>query len=238
MTGKSVVRRVSFQPLAAKAPETLAIQAIELLRASFVEIDLSTSARLGGAKAAPAVVQFVEGARTSDRLGRFVVEMGGAAAMGVNGIGAAIMPMAGGGWAVRPRFLAQVSVAGMGSRASVRATDSSAQVSQAFALLGAAYRFRAGKPLQPFIALSGGALHTSVEGQADWPLQGRHASQWSFLLDGGLGASLSLRYRFFASLAVHAQMAEPYPAIRFEGLVVAKVARPTILLTLAVGAWL
>ena len=36
----------------------------------------------------------------------------------------------------------------------------------------------------------------------------------------------------------HAQLAEPYPAVRFVGAVVATSARPNLLLTLTIGAWL
>ena len=45
VTGKSVVRRVPFEPTAARASETLAIRAIELLRSSFLEIDLAAHDR-------------------------------------------------------------------------------------------------------------------------------------------------------------------------------------------------
>ena len=41
VTGKSVVRRVPFEPAATRASTTLAIRAIELLRSSFLEIDLA-----------------------------------------------------------------------------------------------------------------------------------------------------------------------------------------------------
>jgi hypothetical protein len=81
-------------------------------------------------------------------------------------------------------------------------------------------------------------LHTSVEGRADAPNQGRVADQWSFLVDAGAGSLLRLPDRFYLSLAAHAQLAEPYPAIRFLDTVVATSARPNLLLTLTIGAWL
>ena len=63
VTGKSVVRRVPFEPAAARASETLAFRAIELLRSSFLEIDLASHDRRnqpGTAPPPPAVVHFVE----------------------------------------------------------------------------------------------------------------------------------------------------------------------------------
>jgi hypothetical protein len=44
--------------------------------------------------------------------------------------------------------------------------------------------------------------------------------------------------RFTLSLALHAQLAEPYLAVRFVDTQVATSARPNLLLTLTVGAWL
>src|SRR6476469_9116083 len=62
VTGKSVVRRVPFEPTAPRASGTLAIRAIELLRSSFLEIDLAAHDRRNqpGAAPPPAVVHFVE----------------------------------------------------------------------------------------------------------------------------------------------------------------------------------
>ena len=240
VTGKSVVRHVPFRPLSAKGPETLAIQAVELLRASFLEIGLSSTAQSNEARPAPpsAVIRFVEKEGKDARPERFGVEVGGAASMGVGGVGAALMPIVRLAWSARPWFVAHATVAGMGSRPSVSSVAGSALVSQEFAVLGARYRFGADARLRPFVSLAAGVLHTAVEGRADWPLQGQQAEQWSFLLDGEVGVGVPLRDRFYLSLAAHAQVGEPYPAIRFADSVVATSARPNLLLTLAIGVWL
>jgi hypothetical protein len=62
VTGKSVVRRMPFQPADASTSKTLAIRAMELLRASFLEIDLAAGNRQNETVAAPppAVVHFME----------------------------------------------------------------------------------------------------------------------------------------------------------------------------------
>jgi hypothetical protein len=114
----------------------------------------------------------------------------------------------------------------------------SARVAQDYATLGAAYRLRAGRRLEPFVALSAGALHTAVEGQANSPDQGRVAAQWSFLVDGAVGVRLQVHDRFYLTLAAHAQIAEPYLAVRFLDAVVATSGRPNLLVALAIGAWL
>lgn len=240
VTGKSVVRHVPFRALSAKGPETLAIQAVELLRASFLEIGLSATTQPDAARAAPpsAVLRFVDKERHEARPERLGVEAGGALGMGVGGVGAAFMPVMRLSWAARPWFAAHVTAAGLGTRPSVGTATGSAQVAQAFAVLGASYRFRSNQRLRPFVALAAGVLHTAVEGRADWPLQAQHTGQWSFLIDGEVGVGVPVRDRFYLSLATHAQLGEPYPAIRFAGSVVATSARPNLLLTLTMGVWL
>ena len=240
VTGKSVVRRVPFEPTATRASETLAIRAIELLRSSFLEIDLAAHDRRSqpGTAPPPAVVHFVEAERLARNPERFGVEVGGAGVMSLDGVGPALLPLVRFGWSLRSWFLVQAALAGLGTRANVESQVGSAQVAQAYGLLGGSFRFRAGARVRPFATLSAGVLRTSVEGRADAPNLGRVAEQWSFLVDAGFGASLRLPDRFTLSLAAHAQLAEPYLGVRVLDTVVATSARPNLLLTLTIGAWL
>jgi hypothetical protein len=239
VTGKSVVRRVPFEPAATRASETLAIRAIELLRSSFLEIDLAAGSRRSDAATPPStVVRFVEMDRVATNPERLGVEVGGAAVMSLDGVGPAVLPLVRFGWSLRSWLAAQATLAGLGTRGTVAGRAGSAQLAQTFGLLGGSLRFRAGKRLRPFAALAAGALYTSVEGRADAPNQSQTANQWSFLLDASGGLLVRLPDRFYLSLAAHAQVADPYPAVRFVGDVVATSARPNLLLTLAIGAWL
>lgn len=238
VTGKSVVRRVPFEAADARASTTLAIRAIELLRSSFLEIDLAAHDRRNAPAPPPAVVRFVEAEQLARHPERFGVEVGGAATMSVDGVGPALLPLVRFDWAPRAWFVAQATLAGLGTRATVAGDAGSAQVAQAYGLLGGAVRFREGGRLRPVVALAAGALRTSVEGRAEAPNQGRVVDQWSFLVDAGVGAQLRLPDRFYASLTAHAQLAEPYVAVRFVGAEVATSARPNLLLTLTIGAWL
>jgi hypothetical protein len=158
--------------------------------------------------------------------------------MSVDGVGPALLPLVRVDWSPRAWFVAQAALAGLGTRPTVASDAGSAQVAQAYGLLGGCVRFRTSERVRPFVVLSGGALHTSVEGRADAPSEGRVVDQWSFLGDAGVGASMRLPDRFTVSLAVHAQLAEPYLAVRFVDTVVATSARPNLLATLTVGAWL
>ncbi|HEX7501688.1 MAG TPA: hypothetical protein VF524_15515, partial [Polyangia bacterium] len=238
VTEKTVVRRVPFKPESDHAPKTFAIHALELLRASFLEIDLRPNTRPGEAKSIPpAVVHFVDSERLPSRSRRFGVEIGGAAVIGLGDVGPSLLPVMRLGWAINPSLVAQLAVAGYGSHASVQGNLGSAQVAEEFALLGARYRFILGRHLRPAVSLAAGVLHTRAEGEATSLYQGREAALWSFLLDGAVGIGVALTERFEIAFATHVQVAEPYPTIRFDRSVVATSTRPSLLFTLTLGAW-
>ncbi len=240
VTEKTVVRRIPFKPQSDHAAKTFAIHTLKLLRASFLEIDLRLGGRPSEARSVPPEVEhFVDGENPPHREGRFGVELGGAAVIGLGDIGPALLPVMRLGWAIRPSLVAQVTVGGYGSRPSVQTDVGSAQVAQEFAVLGARYRFLPGRRVRPTLSLSAGVLHSRVEAQApaDSPYQSRDAALWSFLLDGGAGIGVALAERFEITLAAHAQIANPYPAIRFDRSVVATSTRPSLLFILTIGAW-
>jgi hypothetical protein len=246
VTGKSVVRRMPFEPSAPQASKTLALRAIELLRASFLEIELSVPSRLPAPPQQhepppalpPSIVRFVEMERPSRPPPRFGVQVGGVAVINMDRLGPALLPLARFDWSLRSRLVAQVTLAGLGTRPAVDSPVGSAEVQQSFGLLGGTFFFRSDVHLRPFVEMAAGFLQTSVEGRADTPNRSRAAGQWSALGDVGVGAVLRLPDRFYLTFGIHAQLAEPYPAVRFLGTVVATTARPNLLLTLSVGAWL
>jgi hypothetical protein len=141
-------------------------------------------------------------------------------------------------WALRPWLLPHVTAAGLGTQRKVSSNGATAQVSQQFALVGVGYRMRTDARWRPFLSLSGGVLHTSAQGQADPPTFGRQDQQWSFLLDGAAGCWLRLGDRYQIAFALQAQLAEPYPAVRFADATVKSSTRPSLLLTVTAGSWL
>jgi hypothetical protein len=130
------------------------------------------------------------------------------------------------------------SAEGFGSRGEVSAATGSAKVAQQSAVVGASYRLRPTQRVWPFFELAAGVLRTSVEGQAGWGTSARSAEQWSKLVDVGVGTGLALHGRFYMTLSLHAQLADPYVAIHIVDTVAATSGRPNVLLALTVGAWL
>lgn len=241
VTKKSVVRDIALGEAAEGAPKTLAIRAIELLRSSFLEIDLTggDSRRQMSPAPPPTVVRFVESERLASRAEVFALELGGHGVMSTGGVGPAVLPVVRLDWIFLSSLKAQMTLAGLGTHPTVANHHGSAEIAQAYGLLGLAYDVRASGDLRPFLALSAGVLHTSVEGRTESPAnQERQADQWSMVFDGGAGARLRLRDRLFLSLDFHAQMAQPRVAIRLVDDVVARSAGPNLLVSVAMGAWL
>jgi hypothetical protein len=243
VTGKSVVRRIPFEPASPNASKTLAIRAIELLRSSFLEIDLAAHAgqdATGARPAAPAaaVITLVNmGKPAHHRAQRFGVEVGGALLMSVGGVNPAVLPLVRFDWSLRSWFLIHAGLAGLGTRPTVTRPAGSAEVAQAYGLLGGSARLRAGEGWRLFATLAAGALHTSIEGRANSPNQGHSVAQWSALVDLGLDVALHLPDPLFLSLGAHAQLGEPYVGVRFVDAIVATSARPNLLVTASVGTW-
>jgi hypothetical protein len=241
ITKKSVVRTVPLGPVAEEVPKTLSIRAIELLRSSLLEIELFANEKHPDASTvpSPAVVQLIQTRRLVSRRERLGVELGGVAVMSLDGVGPAFLPVLGFDWAIHQALAGQVMLAGLGTHPTVGNQEGTAEIAQAYGLLGVCYSFLHEQRLRPFVVLAAGVLHTSVEGRTESPAnQELQGNRWSFLLDVGAGATLRLRDRLFVSLALHTQMAKPRLAIRVVDEVVASSAGPNLALSLAMGAWL
>ena len=238
---KSVVRSISLVETVERVPTTLSIRAIELLRSSFLEINLAAHEKRKEASGAPPplVGQILDKEPLASRPERFGVELGGHAVMSLEGVGPAVLPMVRFDWALQPSLVAQTTLAGLGTHPTVSNQEGSAEIAQAYGLLGVCYGIGTTERLRPFLAVSVGVLHTSVDGRTESSAnQEQQADKWSVLLDGGLGARLRLRDRLFLSLDLHAQLAQPNLSIRLVDEVVAKSGGPNLLASVAVGAWL
>jgi hypothetical protein len=135
-------------------------------------------------------------------------------------------------------WLARLSVSGLGTQAKTDSTPVTALVDQEFAVLETGVRLRPHARIQPVFVVGAGALHVQAEGRAIWPYQGETAQRWSFLASAGAGVSFWIAHRYGFSAELQAQLAQPYPSIRFFGVEVSHVGRPNLLLALSLLAWL
>lgn len=233
---RSQVSRVVLEPNTPNAAETLAIRAIEVLRANFVEIDLAARARANEPVVeTPRDAPMKPPARRGEHVG---LEAGAAVLTSLDGIGPAILPIVRVDWAVSSWLVVQTTLAGFGTQPTLETRAGSATVAQGYAVLGLCYCYPSDPGLRPFLSLSAGALRTSLDGQADFPEEGHTVAQWSFLLDASLGARLRFSERYYLTPAFHVQLAQPYVAVHFVDELVASSGRPNLLSSLTVGAWL
>jgi hypothetical protein len=237
--GRFEVTRVTIETNAANRSGTLAIRAIEALRASLLELDLRARRRREDARTrAPVAAAQPASPNPACLRSHFALELGATALMSFDGVGPAVMPMARFGWAPRSSLVVEAVLAGAGTRPTVTTPTGSTRVSQQYATLGARYAFHPGDAWWPFVGFASGTLHTTLDGQASPTVDGHSVDEWSFAVDGSLGAGLRVYGRYYLTLAAHVQLAVPYVAIHFVDTLVATSGRPNLLLTLTAGAWL
>jgi hypothetical protein len=241
------VSRIALEPNTRNASETLAIRAVEVLRSTFLEKDMDARERHSLPVAKPKATPTSTSTsfprsdpqkKQSSQVYQLGVEAGVAALTSLDGVGLAIMPIAQLDWRARSWFVVQAALAGLGTHTTASTAAGSAHIAQQYGTLGGVYRLYSERLFWPQFSLSAGVLHTSIEGQAESPMQAHNADRWSFLLDAGLGAGLRLSDRYYLNLTAHVQVAQPHVAIHIVDTVVATSGRPNLALTLTIGAWL
>lgn len=216
----------------------LAIRVSEVLRARLLETHTANEQQRASAAAPPPSAQTVDvAARETQSARRLGFELGAVAFTSLDGVGPAISPLIRFDWAIESKLVLQTTLAGFGTRPSVVAPAGKAQIAMQYGLLGASYRLGSQGPVQPLAALSLGALHTAVDGQAEPPWTAHYVDQWSLLLDVSVGATFQLSRRYAMVLAGHAQLAQPYVAIHVGDQRVASSGRPNLLVSVTFGVW-
>jgi hypothetical protein len=234
VTGKTVVRRVNAGTAdSTRAAEVLAVRAVELLRASFLELAVAPKNReTPPVEAAPAVERWAT-APLEEREWTWAVEAGGGTAVSVDGPWNAFMPVARVERALGQRLCLRLGFVGLGVPAHVDLPTGSADVTESMLLAEAVLRFRRGRRVEPLISAGAGVLRSSVDAQQTAPNQAVGGTRWSAAGDLGLGLRAPLRRgRFEIGLEAHALLAQPYPTVVYFGQEFGRVGRPTVLVAL------
>lgn len=241
VTGKTVVRRVHADPKAARIAEVLSVRAVELLRASFLELAITSRPAPDVVEAplppAPVVTRFVtEPLEEAEPDWTWAVEAGGGGMGAIQGASAGttmlgeFLPVARVQRAFGPRLCARISFAGLGTQAHVNNAGGYADVSQTIGLVEALVRFRRGRRLEPVLSVGAGFLRVSAEGHETAPYIGGNSWRLSAAGDVGAGLRVPLRQRRVElGVEIHALIAEPYPVVRFFQMEVARAGRPSLL---------
>lgn len=221
VTGKTVVRRLEVGG-ASNAAAVLAIRAMELLRASLLEVAATERTSSPPPVAPPDVLQWVEPAIPERPATRRRTFQGGALGIGVlglhglRGVGLAVGPTVRISYGpVRPWFL-RLTLAGPLVGPELDATAGSATVQQEFASLDVGFATDA-KPLGFFAWAGIGAFDLHTAGSAVAPYHSTSDGVVSFVSTLGVGGVVRLgaRTAFTADLAVLSL--DPRPVVIIGG---------------------
>jgi hypothetical protein len=221
-----------------RIPEALAARALELLRATALELSIEIE-RAPRAQVPPearieaAVRQSVVSPEPPAAAAIVTVDLGIGMWNSVEGPPPAVAPVGRIGLRLSELAWVRVSVAGLGSRPRVDTSYGSAALSQSMALLECAAVFRRGKRVRPTLSLGAGALHVAVAGTGAAPYEGRERQQWSAAFDGGVGVAFAVGAAAALVTELHALVASPHPVVRFVDTRAATVGYPSVILSLA-----
>lgn len=232
VTGKTVVRRVNASPAdSPRMAEVLAVRAVELLRASFLELAIAPQEAAAPARASPAVERWAT-ASLEEHDWTWAIEAGGASAVAVSGPWNAFLPVARLERAFGQRLCVRLAFAGLGTDGHVTALNGTADLSQTVLLAETLWRFRRGRRLEPLMSVGAGALRLDVDAHETGAYQAVGGARWGAAGDVGIGLRVPLRrHRFELGAELHALMAQPYPTVQYFGQEIARVGRPTLLAT-------
>ncbi len=247
LTNKTVIRRTTIGASESSTfAQVLAVRAVELLRASLLELLVQPKKQATADIPPPAnnatgrASQWAAGALDVEEELTWAVDAGTAVILGFDGVGPALMGVLRLRRKVANPLEMRVTVAGLGTEPRVsRLTEGSAGVRQQIALFDFALTPWNRAVVHPIFSLGAGALYMSVDGsQAASIYQGQSDFTWAFAADAGTGLELRFSDRFQLSVEGHAFITRPYPVIRFLEHDVASLSQPSLLGTLTLVGWL
>jgi hypothetical protein len=241
LTRKTSTRRIEADAATGElAPATLAIRAVELLRASLVELGAPGEP---APERVPVAVERLVAPLRDERPRRPVVGNAVAIAAGVlvggEGLAPAAVPVVRASVAVAARWGLRITVAAPSIAETVGTSAGSASIRQELAAADVvvALRPREDVRIVPYLAAGAGVFHLHVRGaSAGPPFVGRSDDAWAALATAGLGLALRLGARTAIVLDAAAVVTAPGAAVDVGGAIVARAGRPSELVTLG-AAW-
>jgi len=235
---RTAVRRAIVVDDPERMPEALATRALELLRATGLELSIELEHRPRSPKppeprSEADVPSQLRPPVAVAEIPMLVAAMGVGIWNSVDGPPLAVTPVGRVGLRLSDWAWARVSVAGLGSQPRVETAYGSGAVSQSLALAEVAVVFRGDKRIRPALSLGAGALSVAVVGTGAAPYEGRGARRWSAAFDAGVGIAVAVGSRAALVTELHALLAAPHPVVRFVDMRAATIGYPSLLLTAA-----
>jgi len=241
IAGKSVIQSVRLDaggtPGESSPAAVLAVQAVELLKASLAQYWLASLRRAARSTAPPDTGGAVPVPPATYETAGLGIEAAVGLLDNAGAIGPVWQPVVrvshGGarGWTGR------ITVAGLGTDAELRDPDGSAQVQQAFGLLELLRSFRAGTRAQPFLSVGAGAYRARVVGVAGGPnFGGSSRDAWSALGVAGAGVVVPVVWRVALVVAAQVGLTVPDNMIRLNGVEAGRTGWPSLFASAGVRA--
>jgi hypothetical protein len=234
VTGKTLLRDVVLPRAGAQHDDAIvAARAVELLRASLLELDEAHPPR-GEVEPSDSLRDFVRKTDARQEAPTATLDLSGALVSSPGGIGPAAAVRGGGGYALSERWRLSLSALTtlMASRVSV--PDGTAAPSICLFMLGTEAAVLSGSRLELRLRAEGGVHWLHVVGEGEEPNQGRRenavAAAGAFGVAGVVHLGGAVRLRLDGSLGATA----PRPVIRMLGREVASWGRPFTVLALGV----
>ncbi|MCL2447613.1 MAG: hypothetical protein FWD17_01560 [Polyangiaceae bacterium] len=241
-TGRSATRHLeggSGSP--APAPEVIARRAVDLLRVSLVDFlveSLRTAKRERTPQSVPPAEVHVQTAHAPETARHWAIEAGVGLLAGLGGVGPAVSPITRVRFAPAPPWQLRLTVGWLGSEPRVDGPGGSASIQQGVAVVEGALEMAHTRWLRPIVSAGAGVYYAGADGTGTATSHGEHASALALALDAGLGGAVPLLPRLDAVVEAHAIVATPGLAVRFVDTDVARIGRPSILLTLTIAGWI
>ncbi len=220
-----------------RMPEVLSTRALELLRATALELSIGTIRALqlrqaadvvgtGQPKPAPVPPPLPEP-------GFLMVDAGIAMLRSLNGPPLATAFMARVQLRLNDWLMARLSLSGLGRCPRIETVYGSAEVCQTIALVDVGAVLRGGKRLRPMVSVGAGLLDVSMVGVGKPPYEGKEDRRQSAVFDAGIGSAFVLGSRVALTAEAHAFLASPHPEVRFFATRSATIGYPAFLFLLA-----
>jgi len=248
IAGKSVIQNVRLDgPVAAgehSRSAVLAVQAVELLKASLAQYWLmaaaAAAARRSQAPPAPGppevAVPPAPEAATYATAGYATAGVGLQAGVGwldsAGAVGPVWQPIVRASYGGVRGWAARLTLGGLGSDASLSAGSvGSASIGQQLAALEVVRGFRAGRRVQLVATLGAGGYRARIAGTGVAPYVGRDSDEWSLLTVGGGGVIVTIARHLALTAEAQAMLTWPHTTVRLGGSEAGRTGWPSLLLS-------
>jgi hypothetical protein len=240
--GTATVQRMRVDPQDAdRSAAVLAVYAVELLKASLVELWVPEARRKVEPPPPPPPTDVAPAYGRPYALAGFGLELAGGVLAHAGGLDPTWTPTLRVSFGGARGLGVRIGVTAGGQRSSVANGAGSARLSHQLATVQALYAFRPGSRVQPFLAAGAGAYRIGVSGvsavQPAW--LDRSTQGWSAAIDAAAGLTIALGEHIALIASAEALLLLPHPVIdlgRGSDARVGQAGRPALLVTAGILA--